>query len=690
MIRTFIKRITAQSEKILSRSILGYNTKLCKAFICTTSARCATSARCSTSLLRIIDFIIIIFGILFISSSEVSAQSGSKIKHWSAPVPCLSLNTRADEFSPQWNRYEKQLYFNSTESGFSNFYTSQLTDTGFTHPKKIFGDLNRTWNNQSYITFSAPDEAYFSTFRQSTTRSFLNIFHTIKRKNSWSNISLADSLNDNSFTSQPTVSPDGTFLIFASDRNSPGNDVDLWMALRQSDGSYVVSGNLMELNSPGNEITPFLATNDTLYFATNGQEGAGGYDIFLSVREDGIWLRPSPVDGINTRYDESDFITIEPDIAIFASDRPGSKGGLDLYLSYLDSMPASKESEIVTQTDISILSEPERLDLKISLVYSSCSILPVIFLDQNNNPLLNEFTLNTEFIRIPVAGNIDSSYLNMPGIITSRMRQYPEAKLIILAGEGKETAASKIITFFNERFQIKPVRMIVRTKKENTGFFELISEEPEIFSLFEIGRYDCSIASNLFNIRCDARPRSEFTTFDLNLIAGSSTIPLDSKRVFPWDKAYDLSRYCSILAKNENSEIQIIAERKNGKNVIEKITFPVNRLNLREPMFHKLQNSSYIEAYLQIASIEEPEIRLSVEKQIKSLKENLNNPTKIIIRYTQSETNNNSHYIEFITNLIVKNFGLNRNQISTENRSKALNFSNPQLSETIVEIVMFQ
>ena len=85
------------------------------------------------------------------------------------------------------------------------------------------------------------------------------------------------------------------------------------------------------LNSAENEITPFLAGDDTLYFASNGFGGKGGYDVYVTIKVSGEWQPPVPVESINTSYNESDFVVLPGAAAVFASDRPGGKGGLDLY-----------------------------------------------------------------------------------------------------------------------------------------------------------------------------------------------------------------------------------------------------------------------------------------------------------------------------------------------------------------------
>jgi hypothetical protein len=138
------------------------------------------------------------------------------------------------------------------------------------------------------------------------------------------------------FSSQICISADGQSMLFVSDREGGLGGTDIWMMSKQPDGSWGTPFNPGDpLNSPGNELTPFFAGNDTIYFASDGIGGRGALDLFISVREHGIWQAPLPLEDINTEYNESDFIIAGDSIAFFASDRPGGRGGSDLYIAKL-------------------------------------------------------------------------------------------------------------------------------------------------------------------------------------------------------------------------------------------------------------------------------------------------------------------------------------------------------------------
>ncbi len=253
---------------------------------------------------------------------------------WSVLRNISELNSESAEIAPAFNLYENKLYFNSDRLNTSYYYVSDFQqDSTFSKPDLLDGDINQKRDNRAYISFYTKDEAYVSVFKQTSTYPVMNIHKSLKRKQQWQKPYLLDSLQSDAFTAQATVSPDKSFLIFVSNRLSNDSDTDLWIAFRQSNDTWGNAMPLEELNSSGNEITPFLASSDTLYFASNGQAGQGGYDLFISLRYDAKWSVPRPLNGLNTEFDESDFTTLPNNLAMFASNRPGSIGDLDLFLA---------------------------------------------------------------------------------------------------------------------------------------------------------------------------------------------------------------------------------------------------------------------------------------------------------------------------------------------------------------------
>lgn len=104
-------------------------------------------------------------------------------------------------------------------------------------------------------------------------------------------------------------------------------------------------GNLKNLgpnvNSPGkDEHVTFLQNGETMYFASNREEGMGGYDLYMSQLQNGKWSKAKLLlPPINTERDEFDpFVTLDGTKLFFASNRDneGEYWNCDVYLSEWD------------------------------------------------------------------------------------------------------------------------------------------------------------------------------------------------------------------------------------------------------------------------------------------------------------------------------------------------------------------
>jgi len=113
------------------------------------------------------------------------------------------------------------------------------------------------------------------------------------------------------------LSNDRKTLIIAQEKTDSQGGLDLYVAFRNTAAKNQYAGTESKnlgpvINSFGNETSPFLAyDNKTLYFSSNGHNGYGNLDIFVSHRLDDTWTNWSVPEnlgpGINTAYDDNFF-----------------------------------------------------------------------------------------------------------------------------------------------------------------------------------------------------------------------------------------------------------------------------------------------------------------------------------------------------------------------------------------------
>ncbi|MBR5663555.1 MAG: OmpA family protein, partial [Bacteroidales bacterium] len=140
----------------------------------------------------------------------------------------------------------------------------------------------------------------------------------------------------------PTLNSDESIMYFTADRHGGFGGKDIWMTIKGEDGKFGRPFNLGDVvNSPGDELFPYLRNDSTLYFASDGHGGMGGLDIFVTTVDSlGNWSEPanlkSPIN--STGNDFSIVFHPTEERGFFASNR-GSRNGMDDEIYYFMEPP---------------------------------------------------------------------------------------------------------------------------------------------------------------------------------------------------------------------------------------------------------------------------------------------------------------------------------------------------------------
>lgn len=258
---------------------------------------------------------------------------------YGVPVHAATLSSDADDYGPRFDPIGESLYFTSERSGTSAIYAvrimrGQLPGSFDDIPVlRVDGTLNENGKHRAFASFSASGDAVAAAYIMRSARPQVGII-SVHRDGSQLNAGLPiEIMNGDFFCSHPTLSSNGMRMVVARDRRDDGNGMDLYISERMSGGEWSAPSPISSvINSTGNEMTPVFVGNDSLLFASDGYGGRGGMDLFLTVYEDGIWQEPTPLDWLNTEFDETDACMLADGTLLFASNRPGGLGGLDLYV----------------------------------------------------------------------------------------------------------------------------------------------------------------------------------------------------------------------------------------------------------------------------------------------------------------------------------------------------------------------
>lgn len=148
---------------------------------------------------------------------------------------------------------------------------------------------------------------------------------------------------DRSWESQPSVSADGQWLYFASNRKGGVGGTDIWRCHRLPNGDWSRPENLgSRINTLGNEKFPFLhADGHTLYFVSDGWQGFGGYDVYFIDLAEGGEARPTNLGlPINTEKDELSFGVTTDGMRAYFPGRVSSSRSKDILI--FDLYPAAR------------------------------------------------------------------------------------------------------------------------------------------------------------------------------------------------------------------------------------------------------------------------------------------------------------------------------------------------------------
>lgn len=121
-----------------------------------------------------------------------------------------------------------------------------------------------------------------------------DLYITRLEGNRWTELeNLGKNINTKGYETQPSLSADGRTLYFVSDREGGLGELDIWKSEMDQNGNWGGAVNLgPAINTPKNEGSPFIHSNGTsLFFASKGHSGMGGYDLFLSEKEDNEWTK---------------------------------------------------------------------------------------------------------------------------------------------------------------------------------------------------------------------------------------------------------------------------------------------------------------------------------------------------------------------------------------------------------------
>ena len=157
--------------------------------------------------------------------------------------------------------------------------------------------------------------------------------------------------------SHPSISTDGTLIVFSSDMPGSKGGLDLYVAKKEGE-KWSDPANLgQQINSNGNELFASLDSRNNLYFSSDGIPGEGGYDVFVCLFNGIGWEQPLNISKlINSKDDEVAFTVNKTDnkSAFYTSRTKSSKGKTQLYTITLNPVSTGSPEADLSQHILAI------------------------------------------------------------------------------------------------------------------------------------------------------------------------------------------------------------------------------------------------------------------------------------------------------------------------------------------------
>ena len=374
------------------------------------------------------------------------------------------LNTEYFEFSPTY--FKDGLVFVSSrrrigyidkelgEPYFDLFFTELQPDGNPGRIKPFSMELNSPWH-EGPVAFSEDfSRVYFTrnnydaggVITNDDGRVVLKIYEAKwGQYNDWSDVQEMAFNQNESTTMHPTLTPDGNRMFFASDRPGGFGQNDIYM-VEKLNGKWSNPINLgPDVNTAGNEVTPFYHSSGYFFFASNGHPGKGGMDLFMIDMGNKKMGEVTNIgQPFNTPDDDFGFLMHPSGTrGYFSSNRQDGLGKDDIYMFYIPdgSNGIEPTEEIVSQ--VRIWDERTRRALEGVSVYLLETddfgerVKPT--LNTNNRPItISELVEDPSLIRAPslITGPRGSGSLTLdpekaytilfakPGLQTERIKLY--------------------------------------------------------------------------------------------------------------------------------------------------------------------------------------------------------------------------------------------------------------------------
>ena len=261
------------------------------------------------------------------------------------------FNSRRADFCPMYLGADcDQIYYTSTTekatgdkkseiTGMKNadvFFSKKNEKGEWERPEPVEGELNTEFD-EGIVAFSPDAQTMYLTKarRELNAPTSVEIYTSTRSDAKWSApVKFEITADTLSTFGHPAVSPDGEYLYFVSDMPGGYGGKDIWrISLKERQGSLVNLG--PDINTEGNDDFPYVRSDGSLYFSSDGHPGMGGLDIFRATSvgdpADLRWKVENMGFPINSAGDDFGITFGKGEDGFFSSNRGDARGYDHIY-----------------------------------------------------------------------------------------------------------------------------------------------------------------------------------------------------------------------------------------------------------------------------------------------------------------------------------------------------------------------
>lgn len=402
----------------------------------------------------------------WLQTCDFAIKSRKNISAFKPRMLSDTVNCFMMQYFPVLTADEQQLFFTrrngSTQNDTEDLVVSTRDGLGkWTKPVSVSAQINSP-ENEGTCTVSADGRLLIFTSCQGRAGyGSCDLFMSEKVGDEWSvPVNLGPGVNSVFWESQPSLSADGRVLYFVSERRVGLGGKDIYVSYKNNKGQWSTAANLgPAINSRADDLSPFIHANGrTLFFASKGRIGFGGFDIFVSDRVDGQWSEPQNFGApVNNHEDQfSLFITADGTKGYYSYERDLNDNAgriyeitipFELQIEHRSNYVKGKISD--TETDGPVKAQVELMDLKKNELVS----------------VVSSDSLNGKYLMVLTKGSDYGLFVSAPGYLFKSLNfNYEELKqvdpiVVDIPLQRAKSGASMVLNniFFDYgKFEIKP------------------------------------------------------------------------------------------------------------------------------------------------------------------------------------------------------------------------------------------